>query len=200
MANRADGVRVAWPLFQGDGSGSTPTSALELRLWTMPFRQALDLNRLWHSRLPRFGVGSVPTMPFLCYGAEFGDKWYAVAIWSNPVARNLPQQTWLELRRLAVAPDAPRNTASRMLGVMARLIRRDRPDVERLVSYHDTGCHTGGIYRAAGWMGTTVSGSGDWNRPNSKNRSGTPRTRPPAQSDARKQRWEKILRTPVTEG
>lgn len=115
----------------------------------------------------------------------FEMRWFAVAIWSNPVARNLPQDTWLELRRLAIAPDAPKNTASRMLGVMARLIRKEKPQVERLVSYHDTEVHTGGIYRAAGWTATTVNKDGNWTRPN--------RNRPKAQSEAAKQRWEKVL-------
>jgi hypothetical protein len=37
---------------------------------------------------------------------------------------------------------------------MARFVRRDRPGVVRLISYHDTEGHTGGIYRAAGWVPT----------------------------------------------
>ena len=98
-----------------------------------------------------------------------------------------------DLEVLAVAPDAPRNTASRMLSIMAVLIRRERPEVTTLVSYHDTEVHTGCIYRAAGWKKTAVSGKGDWNRPNSRNTNGTPRTRPKAQSEAKKQRWEKCL-------
>lgn len=191
--SRADGVRVACPLFQAEGSGAIPTSALSLRIEVMSFGDAKALNRLWHSRLPRFGTGAIKNMPFLSYGAECGGIWYAAAIWSNPVARLLPQQTWLELRRLAIAPEAPKNTASRMLAIMAKLIRRARPEVERLISYQDTEVHTGGIYKAAGWTPTTVSGSGDWNRPHSTNASGTPRTRPKAQSEAPKQRWEKVL-------
>ena len=190
---RGDGVRVAYPLFQVEGGGSTPTSPLDLRLYPISFDEAKALNRLWHSRLPRLGTGFVKNQPFLCYGAEHGGHWFAVAIWSNPVARNLPQGTWLELRRLAIAPDAPRNTASRMLGVMTKLIRKARPEVVRLVSYQDTEVHTGTIYRAAGWTSTTVSGKGDWNRPNSRNLNGKPRTRPKAQSEAPKQRWEKCL-------
>lgn len=129
------------------------------------------------------GTGFVKNMPFLCYAAGFQGMAYAAAIWSNPVARNLEQQTWLELRRLAIGPEAPRFTASRMLRIMAMLIRRKRPEIVNLISYQDLGCHTGTIYRAAGWTKTSVNESGVWDRPN--------RSRPKAQSDAPKQRWEK---------
>jgi hypothetical protein len=179
---RGDDVRDAYPLFQEGRGGSTPTSPLSFRIEQLPFAEAKRLNKQWHSRLPRMGTGFVESMPFLCFGAMFEMRWYAVAIWSNPVARNLPQDTWLELRRLAIAPDAPKNTASRMLGVMARLIRKAKPQVERLVSYHDTEVHSGGIYRAAGWTATTVNKDGNWTR--------TKRPRPRAQSEAAKQRWE----------
>lgn len=185
MISRAESVRVARPLFQAAGGGSTPTSALQLHLERIPFWLARDLNRLWHSRLPRFGTGFIDRQPYLCYAAEFDGLYYATAISSNPVARALPQQTWLELRRLAIAPDAPKNTASRMLGVMVRLIRRERPEVVRLISYQDTEAHTGCIYRAAGWTPTTLSAADDWTRPK--------RPRPAAQSTAPKQRWEKTL-------
>jgi hypothetical protein len=183
---RADGVRRTRSLFQAGDGGSRPTSALQLWLDVIDFPEARRLNRLWHSRLPRMGTGFIDNQPFLCFGAVFGGRYYAAAIWSNPVARNLPQDSWLELRRLAVAPDAPRNTASRMLRVMALLVRRFRPGVVRLVSYQDTEVHTGGIYRAAGWAKTVVNPDGNWDRPN--------RSRPKAQSAAPKQRWEKVLR------
>lgn len=181
--NCADGVRVAQPLFQEAGSGSIPTSALDLWIVTIDFDTAKQLNRLWHSRLPRLGTGAVINMPYLCFAAEFDGLYYATGIWSNPVARNLPQDTWLELRRLAIASDAPRNTASRMLAIMTRRIRKDLPSVTTLVSYQDTSVHTGGIYRAAGWKATTISAEGDnWTRKK--------RPRPKAQSEAAKQRWE----------
>ena len=187
VADRAESVRVAYPLFQAGGGGSTPTSALQLVLNVIDFADAKRLNRLWHSRLPRMGTGFVKNQPFLCYGAEFDGRWYAAAIWSNPVARLLPQDTWLELRRLAIAPDAPRNTASRMLGVMARLIRKARAEVTTLVSYQDTEVHTGGIYRAAGWRPVTLAEASNtnWDMPG--------RPRPGSQSLAAKQRWEKRL-------
>jgi hypothetical protein len=177
---RADGVRVAYPLFnQAGGGGSTPTSALQLFFREVDLPTAKALVRAWHSRLPRFGR-------FACraaYVAEHDGIFYAVAIWTNPLSHKLPQMEWLELNRLAVASDAPKNTASRMLAWMARDIRKRLPGVVRLVSYQDTEVHAGTIYRAAGWEPTRLSEGDTWDRPS------RPRSVP--QSAAPKQRWEK---------
>jgi hypothetical protein len=182
--NRADGVREARSLFQERGSGAVPTSALQLLIDRIDFKTAKQLNKLWHSRLPFFGA------PFdaFCYVAEFDGLYYASAIWTHPVSRSLPQVEWLELRRLAIAPDAPKNTASRMLGVMTRLIRKSRPEVTRLVSYQDCEVHTGGIYKAAGWTATAESEFRTWAH---EKRGGF---RNPDQSTAPKQRWELAIR------
>lgn len=189
----AESIRAMHPLFQAGEGGSIPTSALSLHVERIPFEQSRSLNRLWHSRLPRIGDPAQIMRRAPCYAAQYEGIIYAIAIWSHPVNRSLPQTEWLELRRLAIAPDAPRNTASRMLAVMARLIRRERPEVSRLISYQDTEVHTGAIYRAAGWTPTVISQWSDWSKPNSRNRSGRPRIRPESQSTAIKQRWEKNL-------
>jgi hypothetical protein len=100
----------------------------------------------WHSRLPITQVGPWK----IAFAGHYQHTCFAVALWHNPSARTLPSD-WLELRRLAVAPDAPHCTASRMLGQMTRWIRRNMPSVPTLVSYQDCDVHTGTIYRAAGW-------------------------------------------------
>lgn len=178
MRSRADGVRVAYPLFQVDGDGSKPISALDMRFEVIDRQTMEDLNREWHSRLPEFRTACKCRV---YYGAECGGLWYAVAAWSHPVARLLPQ-SWMELRRLAIADDAPKNTATRMLGWMVRDIKKRFPDVERLISYQDTEVHTGCIYAGAGWKKTKRSEGDEWNRPN--------RFRDVVQSSAPKQRWE----------
>jgi hypothetical protein len=185
MNNCGESIRVMHPLFQEGEGGSIPTSPLSMRVETIPFRLARELNRRWHSRLPRFGTGFIENQPFLCFGAAHAGRLFAVAIWSNPAARNLPQDTWLELRRLAVSPDAPRHTCSWMLGVMVRLIRKLRPEIKQLVSYQDIDVHRGTIYAAAGWKPTTINKDGNWTRPG--------RPRPKAQSESPKQRWELVL-------
>jgi hypothetical protein len=183
--DRADGVQAAQSADQPTRSGSIPTSAL---IFTrVSFIEAMKYNALWHSRLPLFRTGFIKNMPFPSWAAVYGDKTYAVAIWSKPAAPALPQKEWLELRRLACGPDAPKNTASRMLGYMIRCIRREMPQITRLISYSDTAVHTGTIYKATGWTPTSVSAKGDWHRP----KSGRPR--PAAQSTAPKQRWEIVI-------
>jgi hypothetical protein len=58
---------------------------------------------------------------------------------------------WLELRRMAVADDAPHCTASWFLAQMRRWFQQNTPERERLISYQDIDVHTGTIYKAAGW-------------------------------------------------
>lgn len=144
---RADDARVACPLFQAEYGGARPTSALHLHFAVINEETFRVLNEAWHSRLPKIGNSHFR----ICYAAECSNLFYAVAGWSNPVARLLPQQTWLELRRFAIHDEAPKNTASRMLGWMRRDIIQRFPKIERLISYQDMETHSGGIYKAVGW-------------------------------------------------
>ncbi len=133
MIPSGDSIRVVHPLFQEEGGGSIPTSPLQLNFRVCHERDFVLLNGLWHSRLPKIGNSHFR----VCYCATHDGIFYAVAAWSNPVARLLPQQTWLELRRFAIADDSPRFTASRMLGWMRRDISNRFPETERLISYQD---------------------------------------------------------------
>lgn len=178
MKNCVDDVRVAYPLFQTESGGSTPTSTLDLHIDVIDTLLAKRLNSIWHSRLPIYNTGFCLTAR-LCFGGHYGGLWYASAIWSNPVAQALPQLTWLELRRFAISQDAPKNTASRMLAVMKRIIKQKLPEVIKLISYQDCEAHKGIIYKAAGWHKGNFHSGGSWNRPNSKNTyNNKPRTRP----------------------
>src|SRR5436190_1156809 len=114
MSSCADDAMVAFPLFQAEYGGSIPTSALQLRFNRTNEDVFVRLNAKWHSRLPKIGNSHFR----VCYAAEFSNQFYAVAAWSNPVARLLPQMTFLELRRFAISSGAPRFTASRMLAWM----------------------------------------------------------------------------------
>jgi hypothetical protein len=181
MHKGAESVRVAHPLFQAERGGSTPTSALDLRFYPTDLTTARNLNRLWHSRLPRYGSPQCRQ----CYVAEYDGLYYAVAIWQRPIASHVPQYEWLELSRMAIASDAPKNTASRMLAWMARDITKKLPGIARLISYQDCEVNAGTIYKAAGWKATTLSRGNDWNR--------SCRYRRPSQTTAPKQRWEKEL-------
>ena len=134
MNKCGDSIRVVHPLFQEEGGGSIPTSPLQLHIGEISSKQAILLNELWHSRMPRLDCYAV-CKP--CFAAEFENIFYAIAMWSLPIAANRLKngKESLELRRMAIADDAPKNTASRMLKIMTMMIRKQRPDIKRLISY-----------------------------------------------------------------
>jgi hypothetical protein len=177
-----DEVRVACPLFQEECSGATPTSPLQLQIEKMPSHIAALLNRQWHSRFPRINnAGQCEA-----YGAIFENRYYAVALWSDPIARMFNGRKMWELRRFAIAPDAPRFTASRMLSIMTKLIRREYPALTTLISYQDTAVHTGVIYKSAGWKAKGFKRALTWNN--------ATRSRPIDECLSDKIRWEYALR------
>ncbi len=161
---RAGSLKAEHSASQLKDGGSNPTPALHFEWCERDF--AAYYNKLWHSRLP--DCRNYKTATVTCVGTVNGEP-CCVAIWGHPVARLLPQKTWLELRRLAVGPNAPRNTASQFIGWMTRWIRKNRPEIIHLISYQDTAVHKGTIYKASGWvcMGKTRHGGGKgWeNRP-----------------------------------
>jgi len=153
MNQGGESIRVVHPLFQEEGGGSIPTSPLQLHIGEIHVTKAIQLNALWHSRFPNIERGNIERNRYaICYGAEFAGKFYVVAIWSSAVAANRLKDGLraLELRRLAIASDAPKNSASRVLSVMTRLIKKKGFDINRFISYQDTEVHSGTIYKAAG--------------------------------------------------
>ena len=194
LSPRADSARVACPLFQAEDGGSIPTSALRAR--ALMFAEcdkllAVRLVRRWHSRLPRTQSGPWQ----YAFSADIEGVIYAVALWHNPSTRSLPSH-WLELRRLACAPDAPKNTCSRFLAWMVRWFADRCPERERCISYQDTAVHSGTIYRAAGWIPAYISV--ERQRDRTGYRRGTHRRyrtnlNGPEADRAKKVRWEKML-------
>lgn len=191
-SKRAGGAVAAHPLFQAGGGGSTPTSALQLRIVKIGMRLARELNAGWHSMLPRTDLGNLLCgSTSVAYGAEFDGMLYAVGIWTQPIIAALCNGHTIELRRLAICGDAPKNTASRMLAIMRRLVVAEFPQITRLVSYLAVDVHVGTIYKAAGWkpVGDIVAA-----RPQRfSNVNKNTRATGPLQTTSRKQRWEYIL-------
>lgn len=188
MNNRAGGAVVAHPLFQAGEGGSIPTSALHLRIEEIEMRIARDLNAKWHSMLPRTDLGNL-----LCgntsaaYAAEFEGRYFAVAIFSQPIIRAIAKDgKTLELRRLAICADAPPNLASRMLAICRRMVKKKYPKMERCVSYLAVDVHKGTIYKASGWKPVGEISAA---RPQRK-RGDHGRATGPLQTTSRKQRWE----------
>lgn len=194
-----ESIRVMHPLFREGQGGSIPTSPLQLRVEEIEMRTAQQLNRLWHSVLPETHYAGLRAGNHtVCYSATFDDNAYAVAIWTDPVNRSISDGKTIELRRLAIAPDAPKFTASRLLAVMVRLLRRRFPDIERAISYQAIAHHGGTIYKAAGWTATAYSRFQPWKKRKTRTRDGVfqhkASDRSPPQTVSDKQRWEKILR------
>lgn len=126
-------------------------------------RRFRDGNRRWHRTLPQ--IGAINTMR-VCYGAfvRDGGRLVAVAAWSNPVARELDQRKILELRRFAIGPDAPKDSASWMMARMIKGIRKKFQDVAKAISYSDEDEHLGTIYKASNWIAVVLPRSGGaWN-------------------------------------
>lgn len=92
-----------------------------------------------------------------------------VSTFGRPVARleNNPA-TW-EHTRMALAPGVPKNTPSWFMARCREWIRKNRPEVKRLISYVDETHHTGVTYRADNWRtvySRQVTRSKSWlNRP-----------------------------------
>lgn len=185
MTQCADDARIACPLFQAEYGGEVPTSALQLHVGKINRKLFQELNRAWHSRLPE----CTNCFEGLCYGAEYGNKYYAVGWFSHPIAmQHADGNTW-ELRRMAIAADAPKNTASRFMAIMIRLLKRDHPELTRIISYQDTEVHKGTIYKASGWSPTRLSVAGEQNW---MKRRGKPQNN--LQTTSAKVRWELDLR------
>ncbi len=186
-----DSTRVVHPLFQTEDGGSIPTSPLQLHLGRISVDLAIELNAIWHSRLPVVEKSNiVRTSELVCFGAEFANVWYASAIWTNPIARRLNGRGWLELRRFALAPDAPANSGSRLLRVMTGQIKQAYPQITKLISYQDVAVHAGTIYSAAGWVNANFS--------DHKSNLWDTRKRNFNQATGGKVRWEKDIRSDRT--
>lgn len=81
-------------------------------------------------------------------GAFAGGALVAAGVMGIPVGPELQNGATWEVSRLAVGPDAPRYTASRLLGACGRVM--DEAGITRQVSYTRVD-EAGTCYKAAGW-------------------------------------------------
>lgn len=143
-------IRVLEPIFEIEDCTEN-IKARDLDFEVCPKQHAVDFVRTFHSRLPNCQKG--PWM--YAFRAKYKKTTVAVALWNNPCARTLPND-WLELRRLACSPDAPRNTCSRFLSWMSKYFKN--LGVKKIISYQDTEVHNGTIYKASNWYIDYVGG------------------------------------------
>ena len=144
--------------------GSIPTSPLQLRFEIIPNKIGAEYNEKWHSVLPYIPAFHIQ----YAFAAFYNGEIYAVSLWGRPVARTIAEKGYLELRRMAIAPNAPRNTASRMLSWMVKTLQKLRPDIKTFISYQDTEHHKGTIYKSAGWYPIETNSKANWGGVNQK--------------------------------
>ena len=176
---RAEDGCALWAPIMAAPDHRHPSGAKDLRIERCDFDTIARLNHDWHSVLPHIGVN------FGAFGfvAEYDGIAHAVAVWSRPIAANRLTNGFrrMELRRMAVAPYAPRMTASRFLSVMSRMLLREEA-VDGLLSYQATDVHLGTMYRAAGWRSAGAQEFVSWNTHS--------RRRPDDVNVSAKVRWE----------
>jgi len=107
-----------------------------------------------------------------CFGLYDGDRLIGGMLYGRPAMRNAwkkyasNEESLLELRRLVVIDDTPKNAESFFIGRSLRWLKQNTP-IETIVSYADnTHNHKGTIYRASNfkYMGETPKGKMiDWN-------------------------------------
>ena len=188
MKTSGFGVIVAQQTIQFEGSGAKPTNPHQFKLREIKPQVASLLNERWHSRLPKIPWSCITrNTHYVCYGIFYGTTPYGVGIWSSPVAQNRFKdgKTILELRRLALANECPKNTASRVIAVMTKLVTKKFPDIKRLISYQDTEVHKGTIYKASNWHKSCETRFASWTT--------IKRKRNKDQATGKKIRWEKDL-------
>ena len=160
-----------------------PKSAKQLEIVKIKAILACELNKEWHSRLPEINWSNVVRNKFyICFGALYELIYYAVGIWSSPINQRFRNYNeMLELRRLAISNEAPKFTASRMISQMIKQIKKELPEIKRLISYQDIEVHKGIIYKASNWKPMNETKFLDWNKTRRRNR---------VQSTSNKIRWE----------
>jgi len=152
-------------------------------------KHASILNERWHSRLPLIHWSNiVRNTHYICYGYYFNNFPIGVAIWSSPVAQNRFKdgKKMIELRRMALSEDCPKNTASWSISLMVKKIRKKFPEINYFISYQDKSVHKGTIYAASGWTAANEIRNVSWTTKTRK--------RNPTQANGDKIRWEKSFK------
>lgn len=145
---RAEGDPVAHPLFQAEGGGSTPTSAL-FYISPIAHRLAAEWIERWHYSK------RMPTGKNLCYGLWIGPTLYAVIVYGigvNPYqAKFLGVKSVLEIKRMCRTEPRREYPLSRFIAITMRMVLRQHP-AECIVAFADPEQdHKGTVYKASGF-------------------------------------------------
>jgi hypothetical protein len=95
---------------------------------------------------------------------------YGLATWGRPVARLEDQETTLQLTRIVYARNAPAKVEVRFVRLCEDLIRANKPEIRRLITYRDYRAESGAVFEELGWHKIILPiETATWiNRPNRK--------------------------------
>jgi len=105
------------------------------------------------------------TMSKLYFGCFLDNKLHGVLSFGDPIIKKslmnlVTPSTWnnfLELNRMAFDDYLPKNSESRCISVAIKLIKKNAPHIDWIISFSDaTQCGDGTIYRASGFYLTDI--------------------------------------------
>jgi len=159
-------------LFQIEDGGASPTSPLQLsdfKIFPCKWRDIVNVLRDFHYRKTQIGgslkyVFKVVSNDQVIGGLAFGNPWHPESYEEGG------RWKCLELRRLCLIDDAPKNSESWAIGYCLRWLRKFT-DYNRILSYSDLGQgHIGTIYKASGFTLFSESKKGgkviEWRKKN----------------------------------
>lgn len=146
---RGGSVLETQSLFQETDGGSIPTSPHQLLIIPVGKKEAAECFRKWHY------FGEKDFLASHCFGVVFNRKLLGAISYGIPNAKNIKglytkdsQGDFMELTRLALSPDCPKNSESRVISITLKMIRKH--GYKGVVTYADTAQgHTGVIYKAS---------------------------------------------------
>ena len=109
--------------------------------------------------------GKVAATSLLHVGVYYKGRLEGAIQFGRPIAKRamlglVSETRWngmLELNRLAFTDKLPRNSESRAMAMAFRVLRKERPDIQWVVSFADAcQCGDGAIYRASGFVLTDI--------------------------------------------
>jgi len=129
-------------------------SAKDIIVRGIPATDARDFVRKYHYS------GKVDTRSQVHLGVFYDDRLEGVMQFgpsidkakSQPLVRDTGWNNFIELHRLAFSDRLPKNSESRAISIALKMLKKNAPHIEWVLSYADgTQCGDGTIYRASGF-------------------------------------------------
>ena len=145
----ADSLVEELPLFQGDGGGAIPTSALHFTIQKVSQDTAAKWVVRWHYSQ------RMPTGKNICYGLYANGSLYAVIVYGigvNPYqAKFLGVNKVLEIKRMCRSEPSLPYPLSRFIALTSKMVAREYPH-DCIVAFADPEQgHEGTVYKATGF-------------------------------------------------